>query len=236
MKFWRRNPFFISLNTRTLEIIKYYTILNQILYSRHWRILLMTERVECQRQCLTLFSCALQRMFLVIFVICSLKLLKILKEGLLKEDIDSCNRKIPILEDMNRRRSKKAKEVWVKDLSIILRSKLMEKMEMKNLKTSILMRNQKTLRVKRKTWKCTWISLIKGLTILLMHWKKLTRWWLKWVIKKLLLIKLTTKSMLKIQERLMLELAKEKIIDLLQKFSRNKLIIKIRVEVIDAYF
>lgn len=42
--------------------------------------------------------------------------------------------------------------------------------------------------------------------------------------------------MLKIQERLMLELAKEKIIDLLQKFSRNKLIIKIRVEVIDAYF
>jgi len=111
----------------------------------------MTRRLASQNQCQTLSSCASVKMFSMISAICSHKPQKISREDLWKEDIDSCNRRTPTHEDMISNKRLRTTRAKVIQNTLTSTTKLMETTVRTNSKTSILMRSQRTSKVRKKT-------------------------------------------------------------------------------------
>jgi hypothetical protein len=101
-------------------------------------------------QCLTSSSCASLKTLSLNCATYSLRLLRTSPEELLREGIGSCNKKIPILGGTTTR-NKTVRELTASILMITLTTRWRLVLELKtNLRTSLLTKNLKTSRVRRK--------------------------------------------------------------------------------------
>ena len=120
-------------------------------------------------------------------MICFHRRLTTLREDRWREGKDSWTRKIPIQGlTESRKRTKRRSRSKMAHKCPIDRKMLMPMPIMKRTsKTSWTMKNQKTLRAKRKTWNSTWTNLTRESIHLLRLLKLLIKWWPKWVTRKL---------------------------------------------------
>jgi len=166
MRSTKRSQFFTCLNILTSEIIKSCITLSLIWFSK----LLLTPQTTRAKIKLNNFpissSCVSLKTFFVSFATCSHKPPKTSKDDPLREDIDSCFKRTPTPRSWKKRKINKKKVLKTLEVKpeVTINLIIVMKMELTmrtNLKISTLMKNQRTLKVKKKTWKCILISWIK---------------------------------------------------------------------------
>jgi hypothetical protein len=119
-------------------------------------LILQTTRAKDKlNNFLILSSCVFLRMFFANFVIFSHRLQKTLREDLLKEDTDSCFKRIPTPKLCKRRKANKRMVPKISEVVLVVTmtpTTVKKEQTMRtNSKISTLMKNQRTLKVKRKT-------------------------------------------------------------------------------------
>lgn len=115
----KKSLFSIFQNMPTLVTIRSYTTWRVISNSELWSQNLPKKmRIFQWHLNLPFISCVLKRKDYFISAMFSPKLLRTSKEGLKKEDLDSCNREIPILKNgrSNSKKLRKIKEQWSKEI------------------------------------------------------------------------------------------------------------------------
>ena len=132
---------------------------------------------------ITSYSCALIRRIYCTCVTYSPKLQRTSKDVQKRGAWDSCNNEIQTLSN-GRRRFKISKSRTQITLKKHWKKKASTQMAHLNLTNSSVMKNLKTLRVKKKTWKSTWIKWTSELIFSLTHGRNRKTCSQKWVITK----------------------------------------------------
>ena len=152
-----QSQFFIFQSTVTLVITKSCSTWSQILFSKLCRISQM-KKMETLAFRTTIFLisflCVLKRICLTNFVIFSHRLLKTLREELLKEESDSCNKRTQAQRNMLMSKRKRKIKTWAIKTEILLKEASIIVM-MKISMNSTLMKNLKARQVRRKIWSTT---------------------------------------------------------------------------------
>lgn len=156
MKSTKRSQFFTYLNILTSEIIKSCTTLSPTQFSKLWPTLQTTRARIKLSNCQTSSSCVSLRTFYVSYAICSHKQLKTSRDVPLKEDIDSCFKRIPTPKSCRKRKTNKTRILRTQEAILVVMINLITETKMEltmrtNLKTSTRTKNQRTLRARRKT-------------------------------------------------------------------------------------
>lgn len=153
-------------------------------------------------QCQILFSCVFQRMLYSSCAISSPRLPKTSPEEPSREDIDSCSRRILTPEGITIRSKRRTlRELRAPTQPSNLTIKSMEVQELRSsLRTSSLMRSQRTSKVRRRTWKCTWISSTRESTPSWRLWRRLISRWPRWETRRLSLSRSTIRRISRIRE------------------------------------
>ena len=140
-------------------------------------------------QCPTSFSCASAKRSFFLFAICSHRLLIISSDVHWREDNDSWIRRTRILDHTKRIKSNsRSSNKRLMEHRSLISKRIPRLMETRRIwRTSKMMKNQKTSKVKKRIWNNIWTSWTREL----IHWSRLwnvpTPWWRRWETRKPLL-------------------------------------------------